>query len=76
MGARNRVGTKLSYRPTCLCSLAGRYDNLIPTWLLAPIDCSKIPALMMESVVSVTRGAGALVLREKRRIEGGGGGGS
>jgi hypothetical protein len=28
-----------------LCSLAGRYDNPIPTRiLLAPIDCSKIPA--------------------------------
>ena len=33
-----------------LCSLAGRYDNPIPTWLLAPIDCSKIPALIEESV--------------------------
>jgi hypothetical protein len=28
-----------------LCSLAGRYDNPIHTWFLAPIDCSKIPAL-------------------------------
>ncbi len=28
-----------------LCSLAGRYDNPVPTWFLAPIDCSKIPAL-------------------------------
>jgi hypothetical protein len=28
-----------------LCSLAGRYDNPIPTRCLAPIDCSKIPAL-------------------------------
>jgi hypothetical protein len=28
-----------------LCSLAGRNDNLIPTRLLAPIDCFKIPAL-------------------------------
>ncbi len=25
-----------------LCSLAGRYDNTIPTRFLAPIDCSKI----------------------------------
>ncbi len=24
-----------------LCSLAGRYDNPIPTWFLAPIDCLK-----------------------------------
>jgi hypothetical protein len=26
-----------------LCSLAGRYDNLIPTRILAPLDCLKIP---------------------------------
>jgi hypothetical protein len=26
-----------------LCSLAGRYDNPIPTRFLVPIDCSKIP---------------------------------
>jgi hypothetical protein len=25
------------------CSLAGRYNNPIPTRFLAPIDCSKIP---------------------------------
>ncbi len=30
-----------------LCSLAGRYDNPIPTQFLAPIDCSKIPALAL-----------------------------
>ncbi len=29
-----------------LCSLAGQYDNPIPTQFLAPIDCSKIPALV------------------------------
>jgi hypothetical protein len=28
-----------------LCSLAGLYDNPIPTRFLAPIDCLKIPAL-------------------------------
>ncbi len=28
-----------------LCSLAGRYDNPIPTRFLAPLDCLKIPAL-------------------------------
>jgi len=27
-----------------LCSLAGRYDNPIPTRFLAPIECLKIPA--------------------------------
>ncbi len=67
MGARNRVGIGLSYRPTRLHSLAelvhwnrflgslkvkkkfglaGRYDNTIPTRFLAPIDCSRIPALV------------------------------
>jgi hypothetical protein len=29
-----------------LCSLAGRYNNPIPPWFLAPIDFWKIPALM------------------------------
>ncbi len=28
-----------------LCSLAGRHENPIPTWFLAPKDCSKILAL-------------------------------
>jgi hypothetical protein len=28
-----------------LCSLAGRYNNPIPTRILAPMDCYKIPAL-------------------------------
>jgi hypothetical protein len=27
--------------------LAGRYDNPIPTQFLAPIDCSKVPALVV-----------------------------
>ncbi len=31
------------------CSLAGRYDNPIPTWFLAPIDCLKIPAQATQS---------------------------
>jgi hypothetical protein len=26
------------------CSLAGQYNNPIPTWFLVPIDCLKIPA--------------------------------
>ncbi len=29
-----------------LCSLAGLYDNPIPTRFLAPSDCTKIPALV------------------------------
>jgi hypothetical protein len=47
MEARNRVGTKLSYRPASLCS---RYDNPIPTRFPAPIDCSKITALILEYI--------------------------
>ncbi len=31
---------------TSLCSLAGRYDNPIPTRFLALIDCLKIPELI------------------------------
>jgi hypothetical protein len=31
-----------------LCTLAGRYDNPIPTPFLAPINCSKIPAQDVE----------------------------
>ncbi len=38
-----------------LSSLAGRYDNPIPTRFLAPIDCSKIPALP-----SVSEGHGGI----------------
>ncbi len=38
-----------------LCSLAGRYDNPIPTRLLAHIECSKIPALST-AISSVYRG--------------------
>jgi hypothetical protein len=33
-----------------LCSLAGRCDNPIPIRFLAPIDCSKIPALVIKPV--------------------------
>ena len=44
MGARNRIGIGLSYRPARLHRLAGRYDNAVPTRFLAPIDCSKIRA--------------------------------
>jgi hypothetical protein len=45
-GARNRVGIGLSYRPTSLHRLAGRYDNSVHTLFLPPIDCSKLPALI------------------------------
>jgi hypothetical protein len=40
-GATNQLA---GIDPARLCSLAGRYDNPIPTRFLAPIDCSKIPA--------------------------------
>jgi hypothetical protein len=30
-----------------LCSLAGRYDNPIPTLFLAPMDCLKFSALVV-----------------------------
>ncbi len=38
----NWVGIGLSYQPARLHSLAGRSVNSVPTWFLAPIDCSKI----------------------------------
>ncbi len=53
VGARNRVGIGLSYRPARLHRLAESnpwnslnylYENHIPTRFLASIDCSKIPA--------------------------------
>ncbi len=37
-----------------LCSLAGRYDNSIPTRFLAPIDCSKIPELFLSRETTST----------------------
>jgi hypothetical protein len=33
---------------TSLISLVGGYDNPIPTWFPAPIDCSKISALKVK----------------------------
>ncbi len=39
MAARNRVGTE------AYTALWAGYENPIPTRFLAPIDCSKIPAL-------------------------------
>jgi hypothetical protein len=38
-----------------LCSLAGRYDNPIPTQFLASIDCLKIPALYSLQSVGCNR---------------------
>jgi hypothetical protein len=47
MRARNPLGIGLSDMPAAagLHRLAGRYDNSVPIRFLAPIDCSKIPAL-------------------------------
>jgi hypothetical protein len=42
MESRNRFQ---GINSASICSLAGRYDNPIPTGFLAPIDCLKIPAL-------------------------------
>ncbi len=44
MEPRNRCQGIIS---ASLCSLAGRYDNPIPPWFLAPIDFLKIPALSL-----------------------------
>ncbi len=41
---RNRSIPRNQFRQPMYCTLAGRYDNPIPTWFLAPIDCLKIPA--------------------------------
>jgi hypothetical protein len=50
-----------------LCSLAGRYDNPIPTWFLAPIDCLKIPAQRLHSqaeLVPLNRFLGSLKVKK------------
>ncbi len=39
-----------------LCSLAGRYDNSVPTWFLAPNDGLKIPAQEPRSKESIHPG--------------------
>jgi hypothetical protein len=41
----NVYGAQESMNSASLCSLAGRYDNLIPNRFLAPLDCLTIPAL-------------------------------
>ncbi len=41
MGPRSRFP---GMKSASLCSLAGRYDNPIPSRFLVPIDCLKIPA--------------------------------
>ncbi len=39
---------KERFRQPTVCSLAGQYDNPIPTRFLTPIDCSKISANFIE----------------------------
>jgi hypothetical protein len=56
MGARNRVGIGLSYRPAMLHKLTGRCDNSVPTRFLAPVGCSKIPAQSHHAVYSLRTG--------------------
>ncbi len=51
-GARNRFQGMNS---ASLCSLAGRYDNPIPTRFLAHIDCLKIEIQIVYSIVSDIR---------------------
>ncbi len=51
---------------TNLCSLAGRYDNPIPTQILAPVDCLKIPALEFKMDKNVWESPQTI---EKYRVE-------
>jgi hypothetical protein len=57
MGAKNRVGIGMSYRPAIPHRLTGRYENLVPTRFIAPIDCSKIPTLIRVSSTNCAYGA-------------------
>ncbi len=52
MEPKNRFQGKNS---ASLCSLAGRYDNPIPTQFLAPIDCSKIPAPVLQQEAQIDK---------------------
>jgi hypothetical protein len=47
-----------------LCSLAGRYDNPIPTRFLAPIDCLTIPSLVIQCVDRKLKAADQLIYAE------------
>jgi hypothetical protein len=63
MGAKNRSGIGLlgyTY------SLAGLYDNLVPSRFIAPIDRSKIPALDKSDHISFTLAMAQI--RENNRI--------
>jgi hypothetical protein len=45
-GAQDSRNRCQGIKSASLCSMAGRYDNPIPTRCLAPIDFLKIPALV------------------------------
>ncbi len=47
------IDAKASIPPAYVCSLAGRYDNPIPTRCQAPIDFLKIPAQYLDSLPAV-----------------------
>jgi hypothetical protein len=61
-GARESQGINSA----SLCSLAGRYDNYIPTRFQVPIDCLKIPALNQSYVARHKSGA-LYKLRDRTR---------
>jgi hypothetical protein len=51
-----------------LCSLAGRYDNPIPTRFLAPIDFLKISALLIQGMQLIIQTAQILQLDSGHRF--------
>ncbi len=53
-GAQESIPRNDSASLMSLCSLAGQYDNPIPTQFLAPIDCLKIPARITERNIYIT----------------------
>jgi hypothetical protein len=48
-------------------SLAGRYDNPVPTRFLVPIDCYKIPAKKLRSLLFTFSLTSERMKRESRR---------
>jgi hypothetical protein len=52
MEPRNRFQ---GIKSASLCNRASRYDNPIPTWFIAPIDCLKIPALNSDPIPALGR---------------------
>ncbi len=55
-----RVDSEEPMHSASACSLAGRYNNPIPTRFPAPKDCLKIPALTCSLQVEVGHGGGIL----------------